>query len=89
MTLNRRVCHGRFTKSKKDPLTIYTTVYSSCFVHNVIDTNDEPIPEGCVSFLDYWEKKTGVSAPKECQVIASHENQDSSDADKKILPLHM
>lgn len=56
-----------------------------CFVHNVLDTKDEPIPKGYASFLDYWEKQTGQSAPTKCPSVDSHENQDGSDADMTDL----
>ncbi len=52
-----------------------------CFVHNVLDTKDEPIPEGYDSFLDFWECETGQSAPTKCLSVDSHKNQDGTDAD--------
>ena len=47
-------------------------------VHNVLDTKDEPIPEGYESFLDYWEKKSGQACPSECQAIELHITADGS-----------
>lgn len=70
---------------EKKPITTYTSGYFGCYIHNVLDTKDEPIPEGCDSFLDYWEKNSGKLAPEECQTICAHQNSDGTDADKKDL----
>lgn len=51
-------------------------------VHNVLDTKDEPIPEGYESFLDYWEKKSGQACPSECQAIDWHITANGAIADK-------
>lgn len=69
----------------KNSIGMQTVGYGGCFVHNVLGTKDEPIPEGYTSFLDYWEKKSGQSAPPECPVKCAHQNQDGSDADKKDI----
>lgn len=44
------------------------------FVHNVEGTKDEPIPDGCESFLDFWEKKAGKPAPRKCCARDPHVN---------------
>lgn len=49
-------------------------------VHNVLDTQDEPIPEGYASFLDYWEGESGKTRPSECQAIDVHLTKDGSSA---------
>ena len=54
-------------------------------VHNVLDTKDEPIPEGYESFLDYWEKKSGQACPSQCQAIELHITADWSIADTSDL----
>ena len=51
-------------------------------VHNVLDTKDEPIPEGYESFLDYWEKESGQACPSECQAIDWHITANGAIADK-------
>ena len=51
------------------------------FVHNVLDTKDEPIPDGYDSFLEYWEKKSGETRPRECQAIDPHLTNDEKPAD--------
>ena len=54
-------------------------------VHNVLDTKDEPIPEGYESFLDYWEKESGQDCPSKCQAIELHITADGSIADTSDL----
>ena len=54
-------------------------------VHNVLDTKDEPIPEGYESFWDYWEKKSGQACPSKCQAIELHITADGSIADTSDL----
>ena len=68
-----------------EPISICTAGCLGCFIHNVLDTKDEPIPVGYDSFLDYWEKMSGQSAPEECLVNSSHQNVDGSYADKEDL----
>ena len=51
------------------------------FLHNVLDTKDEPIPEGYKSFLDYWARKSGQPCPSECQAIDPHLTEDGGIAD--------
>ena len=71
--------------TNEDPIRIETVGYGGCFVHNVLGTKDEPIPEGYASFLDYWEKKSGRSAPEKCLSGDSHKNQDGTEADRTDL----
>ena len=68
-------------KEIKNFIENFTVDFNSCFVHNVLGTQDEPIPEGYDSFLEYWECKTGKSVPTNCQAIDSHTNQDGTEAD--------
>jgi len=56
-----------------------------CFIHNVLHTKNEPIPDGYDSFLDYWEKKSGKKLPLECRAISPHKKDDGTDADKMEL----
>ena len=70
---------------EKKPITSYTSGYFGCNIHNVLDTKDEPIPEGYDSFLDYWEKNSGQLVPEECQTMCAHQNVDGTDADKTDL----
>lgn len=67
------------------PISMKMASYGGIFIHNVLETKDEPILEGYASFLEYWEDKSGQSAPSECQSDDSHKNQDGSDADKTDL----
>ena len=73
------------SNQEKKPIPTYTSGYFGCYIHNVLDTKDEPIPEGYDSFLDYWEKNSGLSAPDECQARCAHQNVDGTDADKTDL----
>lgn len=68
-----------------EPISMYIAGGSGCFIHNVLDTKDEPIPEGYDSFLEYWEGESGMSAPVECQEESTHQNVDGTYADKKDL----
>jgi len=63
----------------------YIAVNGGCLVHNVLDTKDEPIPNGYNSFLDYWEVKSGKACPKECQAISLHFKDDLTPADTADL----
>lgn len=71
--------------TNEDPIRIETADHDGYFVHNVLGTKDELIPEGYTSFLDYWEKKSGQSAPAKCLAVDSHNNQDGTDADMTDL----
>ena len=75
----------KLSNQEKKPITTYTSGYLGCYIHNVLDTKDEPIPEGYDSFLNYWEKNSGQLVPEECQTICTHHNSDGTDADKKDL----
>ena len=66
----------RLDNQQTDPISTYIVVYSGCFIHNVLDTKDEPVPEECDSFLEYWKKESGKSIPLECQVECTHQNKD-------------
>ncbi|MBQ3341846.1 MAG: hypothetical protein IJG84_08115 [Kiritimatiellae bacterium] len=63
----------------------YIAPIGGCNVHNVLDTKDEPIPDGYNSFLDYWEVKSGEACPKECQAISLHLKDDLTPADTTDL----
>lgn len=75
----------RLDSQQAEPISTYIAGCSGCYIHNVLDTKDEPIPEGYDSFLGYWEKNSGQSAPLECQVECTHQNKDGTYADQKEL----
>ena len=77
---------GKFENSQEEsPIAEVIAPDIGIFVHNVLDTKDEPIPEGYKSFLDYWEKKSGQDCPSECQAIDPHLTEDGGVADCTAL----
>ena len=69
----------------EDPISMETAGCDGYFIHNVLETKDEPIPDGYTSFLQYWESQTGQPAPTKCQSDDPHKKHDGSDADKTEL----
>lgn len=58
-------------------------------VHNVLDTSKEPKPNGCNTFLEFWEKSVGAKADQ-CLALSSHICNDGNAADiKEIVGAHV
>ena len=63
----------------------YIAPIGGCNVHNVLDTKDEPVPDGYGSFLDYWEMESGQECPNECKAVDLHLKEDGEPADTSDL----
>lgn len=64
------------------PIKMVTVGAGGCFVHNVPDTKDEPVPDGCGTLLKYWSSKTRRPIPDKCLTLDPHINQDHNVADQ-------
>ena len=64
------------------PIQMFVVGCDGCFVHNVLDTKDEPVPDGYDTFLEYWSSKTSRPIPEKCVALDPHVNQDYSEADQ-------
>lgn len=65
--LNRYLSNG----SQKDALQDYIVPYGGVDVYNVMDTKNEPKPERCATFLDYWKNRSGEEVDV-CTSDSSH-----------------
>ena len=76
----------KFTLSEESyEIEKYIAPIGGCNVHNVLDTKGEPVPDGCSSFLEYWEKESGQACPNECQAADPHLKEDGEPADATDL----
>ena len=64
------------------PIKMITVGAGGRFVHNVLDTKDEPVPDGYGTLLKYWSSKTSRPIPDKCLALDPHVNQDSREADQ-------
>lgn len=72
------------------PISKFVVPYGGCFVHNVLGTKDEPVPQGYCSVLEYWERFAGLEVPKECLAQDPHENADDRQTEtNEIVGAHV
>ena len=81
---------GQIAAPVKSPIKVEEVPYGGLFVHNVLDTSKEPIPDGYESFLDYWERNACVENVQECASIGRHVNKDGKKSETdEIVGAHV